>query len=338
MTMRVGLIGGGNITGTHARAARAIPGVEVVAICGDSIEKVERLSKEHGAKAYHDLDAFLAHRPMEMVIIGSPSGLHAQQGSAAARQGLHVLMEKPIDATTARADALIADCAKARVKLGVIFQDRFAPDLQQLKRLLDEGALGKLLLIDAQVKWYRPPEYYSGSRWRGLRLEDGGGALINHGIHTLDHLLWLFGDVESVQGKIATAWHAIDAEDTAMAVLRFSSGALCTYQVTTAAYPGYPRRLEVTGTEGTVILEENRLIAADLRTKIEGLTIAGAKTTFENTSSPQVSDIHGHQQVIEDFIRAIEQNGKPVCDGTEGRRSLALIERICASSANSRPG
>src|SRR6516165_242776 len=194
MTVSIGLIGGGNITDTHARAVRAVAGAEVAAIYGTNPEKVQRLSKEHGGAAYTDLDSFLAHRPMDMVVVGSPSGMHAAQGIAAVRKGLHVLVEKPIDITTERADALIAEADKAGVKLGVIFQDRLKPGIRRLKELIDRGALGTPILADARVKWYRPPDYYAGSHWRGTWSLDGGAALINQGIHTVDVLLWLFGD------------------------------------------------------------------------------------------------------------------------------------------------
>jgi UDP-N-acetyl-2-amino-2-deoxyglucuronate dehydrogenase len=167
MTIRVGLVGGGNITGTHARAVSAIPRAEVVAIHGVNAVRVQQLARQFDATAYTDFQKFLSHHPMEMVIIGSPSGLHAQQGIAAARQGLHVLVEKPIDTNTTQVDALIAACGHAKVKLGVIFQDRFKLDFCRLQQLIAEGILGRLLLADARVKWYRPPEYYSGSRWRG---------------------------------------------------------------------------------------------------------------------------------------------------------------------------
>ena len=139
MQIRAGLIGAGNISETHARALRAIPGAEVVAVYGANAQKVDRLCHEHGGAAYQDFQAFLAHRPMEMVVIGSPSGVHAEQGIAAARQGLHVLTEKPIDISVERADALISACEQAGVKLGVIFQDRFKPDLRRLKQVLERG-------------------------------------------------------------------------------------------------------------------------------------------------------------------------------------------------------
>ncbi len=201
---------------------------------------------------------------MDLVAIGSPSGLHATHGIAAASRGLHVLTEKPLDISSGRADELIEAAEKAGVKLGVMFQDRHKPEIRRLKQWIDNGVVGKPLLADARVKWYRPPEHYSQSKWRGTLAMDGGGALINQAVHTLDLLLWVMGDVSHVQARAATAIHAIEGEDTAIALLEFASGALGLLQATTSAFPGYPRRLEITGTEGTVILEQDRIIAVDL--------------------------------------------------------------------------
>jgi UDP-N-acetyl-2-amino-2-deoxyglucuronate dehydrogenase len=332
MSIRIGLVGGGNISNTHARAASEIPGVEIVAIYGTNEEKVSRLSQEFRAKSYSDVKSFLAHSPMEAVIIGSPSGLHAEQGIAAAQHKLHVLTEKPIDVTTGQADALISACKRAGVKLGVIFQDRFKPDILRLKKFLDAGSLGKPLLIDARVKWYRPPEYYHDSKWRGTLALDGGGALMNQGIHTVDLLIWLFGGVAKVQARTATLLHDIESEDTALALLEFASGAIGMLQATTAAYPGYARRVEITGSEGTVILEQDRIVAADLRNKDDSLISADTGDQNPSASSPVVSDVRGHRCAIEDFIHAIESNGTPVCDGEDGRRSLALVEAIYESA------
>jgi UDP-N-acetyl-2-amino-2-deoxyglucuronate dehydrogenase len=328
MSFHIGLIGGGNITETHACAARAIPGVEISAIHGTNSEKIARLCREHGGTPYHDFDAFLNHRPMDLVIIGSPSGLHATQGIAAARLGLHVLTEKPIEITTARADALIGAAKQSKVQLGVIFQDRMKPHIRQLHNWIDQGLLGKLLFVEARVKWYRPPEYYANSRWRGTLALDGGGALINQGVHTVDLLLWLLGDVVRVQARTATELHKIEAEDTAVAILEFSSAALGIFHATTAAYPGYPRRVEISGSEGTVILEHDRIIAANLRNTPAAATESAALDENQSSSSSAVSDFRGHQAVIEDFLLAIQQNRAPACDGLEGRRSIALIEAI----------
>jgi UDP-N-acetyl-2-amino-2-deoxyglucuronate dehydrogenase len=336
MTIHVGLIGGGNISATHARAANAIPGVSVAAVYGSNPAKVARLSQEHAAQPYTDFEAFLNHRPLDVVAIGSPSGLHATQGIAAAKRGLHVLTEKPIDVSTRRADELITAAETFGIKLGVIFQDRCKPDIRRMKQWINEGVLGKVLLADARVKWYRPPEYYGDSKWRGTLALDGGGALINQAVHTVDLLLWMLGNVVAVQASTANLLHKIEAEDTALALLQFESGASALLQASTAAFPGYARRLEVTGTEGTVILEQDRVIAVNLKHPREGVAASRANSDIEETSSPVVTDFQGHQAVFEDFIRAVKEDGTPMCDGREARRSLALIEEIYRAAGESK--
>jgi UDP-N-acetyl-2-amino-2-deoxyglucuronate dehydrogenase len=336
--VHVGLIGAGNISDTHARAARAIPGVRIAAVHAPTRDHAERLARAHGAAAYDTLDAFLDHRPMEMVAIGSPSGLHGDHGVAAARRGLHVLVEKPLEITTGRADAFIAEAARAGVVLGVIFQDRLKPDIVRLKALVDAGHLGRPILGTARVKWHRTAAYYRDSRWRGTKALDGGGALINQAIHTVDLLLWCFGPVSRVFGKTATSLHAIEAEDTAVAVLEFINGALATIEATTAAFPGYARRLELTGSEGTAMLDGDRLVSVDLRgggpiTHVDGAPAAGAVSA----ASPVVADASAHQRVFEDFIRALSGNTAPACDGVSGRSSVAVIEAIYRSAASGHP-
>src|SRR5260370_4869792 len=268
---------------------------------------------------------------MDLVILATPSGRHAEQGIAAAQRELHVLTEKPIDIATKNPDALIAAADKANVKLAVIFQDRLKPNIQRLKQWLDRGLLGKALLVDARVKWYRPPDYYSNSNWRGTFALDGGGALINQAIHTVDLLLYLLGDVARVQARTATVLHKIEAEDTALATLEFASGAVGTLLATTAAYPGYPRRIELTGTEATVILEHDRIIAADLRNPPPDFANMSTGDSNQSASSAAVTDISGHQAILEDFLHAIANNTQPTCNGREGRRSLAPVESRCTS-------
>jgi len=335
MTIRIGLIGGGNITETHARAVRSMQDAEITAVVGSNAGKVNRLCREHGGQPFLDFQKFLDHRPMDMVMIGSPSGLHAHQGVAAAERGLHVLTEKPIDISTQRADALIQAAHRFGVKLGVIFQDRVKPEICRLKERVSSGALGKAILADARVKWYRPSEYYGSSRWRGTLALDGGGALINQGVHTVDLLLWLLGDVVRVQARTTTALHRIEGDDTAVAILEFASGATGVLQATTAAYPGYSRRVELTGSEGTLILDNDRIVATDLRSKPAAEAWDISPTPSESASSPVVSDFRWHQAMLEDFIRAVRQNKTPVCNGHEGRRSLSVIEAIYRSAKNS---
>jgi UDP-N-acetyl-2-amino-2-deoxyglucuronate dehydrogenase len=334
--MRVGIIGGGNISETHARAAREIEGLRVEAVYGSNRERTGALAAEMAAVAYDDLDRFLDHG-LDLVIIGSPSGRHAEQGIAAARRGLHVLVEKPIDITTERVDALLAETRRAGVQLGVCFQDRLHPEINATKAIVDAGGLGRPVMASGHVKWYRTPEYYSTSKWRGTYRLDGGGALMNQAIHTVDLLLWMFGNVRRVSGATATRLHAIEVEDTAAAVLEFESGALGLIEATTSVYPGYPRRLELTGTEGTIVIEHDRVTRTDLKSGASGLANGGAGDTNASASSARVADTRAHQRIIRDFVDAIRTGARPVCDGPDGRRSVALVEAIYASARSGQP-
>jgi UDP-N-acetyl-2-amino-2-deoxyglucuronate dehydrogenase len=332
VTFRVGILGAGNISATHARAAREIPGVDVVAHWGRDPIKAARMAREYGGRSYHELDSFLRHRPMDAVLVGTPSGLHAEHADAAVRHGLHVLVEKPLDITTDRIDALIDACDRAGVKLGVIFQDRSAPDLLWLKRAVVAGVLGRVHLVSARVKWYRPPDYYASSRWRGTWALDGGGALMNQGIHSVDLLLWLLGDVERVYASTRTTVHEIEVEDTAVASLEFAGGAIGTLEAATSAFPGFPRRVELTGSEGTVVIEGDRVVSVQLRTPPPEPLPQTEGSLNASATSAVVADVRGHRRVLEDFLSAIRTGAAPLCDGREGRRSVALVEAIYASA------
>jgi UDP-N-acetyl-2-amino-2-deoxyglucuronate dehydrogenase len=328
--LHAGFVGCGNITDTHARAAREA-GIEIAAFFGRDAAKAEAMAGRFGGVAFPRYEDFLAHRPMDLVVIGSPSGLHAEQGAAAAARGLHVLVEKPIDVTTVRGKGLVAAAERSGVKLGVLFQDRLKPDLLRLRDFLRGAGLGRVLLVSARVKWHRPPEYYSGSRWRGTTALDGGAALVNQGIHTVDLLLWLLGPVARVRALTATRLHPIEGEDVALALLEFASGAVGTLEATTVAFPGYPRRIEISGTEGTVVVEGDRVVAADLRRPAPGL-VSESEEGGASASTAVVSDATPHRRMIEDFARAIATGGSPACDGPEGLRSLAVVEAVYAAA------
>jgi predicted dehydrogenase len=263
-----------------------------------------------------------------MVIVGTPSGLHGEHGAAAARRGLHVLVEKPIEITTLRCDALIAETGRSGVTLGVVFQDRMKAAVRELKAMITAGAFGRIVLVRAEVPWWRPPEYYRESRWRGTRELDGGGALINQAIHTVDLLIWLCGSVARVFGRTATQFHEIAVEDTAVAVLEFASGALGTLSAATCAYPGTARRVEISGSSGTAILDGDHLI---------GGTQSNVEWPPRNTASPVVADVGPHRDVIIDFMRACATRTAPCCDGPQGRKSLAVVEAIYQSSQLDEP-
>ena len=322
----VGVIGAGNISDTHARAAVAA-GLKVVAVCGDNRDKSQQLAAQHGATAFDTLDAFLNCRDVELVMIGSPSGRHAEQAAAVVRSGRHVLVEKPLDISTDRVDALLEEVASAGVTLGVFFQDRLKPDVLRLKQALTSDAIGTPVLATGEVKWSRPASYYAGSRWRGSWALDGGGALMNQGIHTVDLLLYLLGPAVRVSGVIATRVHHIEAEDTAAATIEFESGAIATIAATTAAAGGQPRRVEIIGSRGSLVLVGDELIDP---------AAARPNHTPENARSPVVSDVSAHQRIIEDFVDAVGRGRPPVCDGREGRRSVAVVEAVYRSAREKR--
>jgi len=328
--LRVGFTGGGGITATHAFAAGGCEDLEIVGFSGANEARVSALAAEHGGRAFTSLDELLS-ADLDIVVIGSPSGLHAEEGVAAAERGVHILVEKPLDVSTSRADALIAAAEEADVRLGVLFQDRLKPALVSLKAAIEDGALGRPLLASARVKWYRPPEYYSESRWRGTRALDGGAALINQGIHTVDLVLWLLGPVKHVQALTATSLHSIEGEDLALALVEFESGAVATLEATTCAWPGYPRQLEITGTEGTVRIEGDDVVAADLKTPRPDLVISDGEAV-SGASSPKLESAAPHRRVLEDFVRSVRTGSAPACDGREGRRSLALVEAVYAAA------
>lgn len=328
--MRVGFTGGGNITDTHIRAVTGVEGLQPVGVCGPNAAKVGALAARNGLVAAASLAELLDATSLDLVCIGSPSGVHADEIALAASRGCHVLAEKPLDVTLERVDTAIEAVERAGVSLGIFFQDRCTPALRAARDGIAAGRLGPILLVDARVRWYRAPEYYTTAAWRGTPSLDGGGALMNQGIHTVDLLLFLLGDVTEVHARAAALLHDIAVEDTLVASLSFASGALGSLQATTAAYPGYPRRVEVTGTEGTLIIEHDRILSWDLKSGAE----AGPSLTSatKSASTAVVSDATPHRRVVEDFLAALAAHQRPACDGREGRRSVALAEALYESA------
>jgi predicted dehydrogenase len=198
---------------------------------------------------------------------------------------------------------------------------------------VDEGRLGVPVMASGRVKWHRPAEYYAESRWRGTQALDGGGALMNQGIHTVDVLQWLFGPVHSVTAAVATRIHSIEVEDTAAAVLTFRSGAIGTIEAATSVFPGYQRRLELTGSEGTLIVEGDALVSVDLRSGAES---APVHPNSSGAATATVADPTPHARVIEDFLDAIRTGRVPACDVREGRKSVAIAEAIYRSARTAR--
>ena len=243
----------------HAAAIATLPGARLVAVTDVAAGAAAAFAAARGCAAEPGLDQLLARPDVDVVCVCVPSGLHAEVGVRAALAGKHLVVEKPIDVTLAAADRLIEAARAAGVALTVISQHRFDPGLIELKRLLGDGALGRLVLAEASTKWYRTQAYYDSAAWRGTWAMDGG-SLMNQGIHYVDLLRWCMGPVTEVTAVCATQAHQVEVEDTALAIVRFGSGAVGTILSSTAAYPGFPQRLEITGTDGTVIVEDGRIV------------------------------------------------------------------------------
>src|SRR5271165_1703710 len=258
MTRGFGIIGTGVIAAMHADAIATLPGARLVAVTDVAAGAATAFAAARGCAAEPDLEALLARPDIDVICVCVPSGLHAEVGVRAAKAVKHLVVEKPIDVTLAAADRLIEASRTAGVALTVISQHRFDPGLIELKRLLDGGVLGRLVLGEASTKWYRTQAYYDSAGWRGSWAMDGG-SLMNQGVHYVDLLRWCMGPVTEVTAVCTTQAHQIEAEDTALAIVRFGSGAVGTILSSTAACPGFPQRLEVTGTDGTVIVEDGQI-------------------------------------------------------------------------------
>jgi len=277
----------------------------------------------------------LADPEVEAVYIASPVYCHAKQIIAAAEAGKHVLCEKPLEITTERIDMMAAAAKKAGRILAAVFQSRLGAGAQHMKTALKAGRFGRLALCSAYVKWWRAPEYYSGSTWKGTRSLDGGGALMNQAIHAVDLLQWLVGMPAKVGAQVRTQVHAIEMEDTAAAWLEFPNGALGVIEAATSCYPGSRLRLEIAGERGTAILEDDRIIRWEFANPQPGddaIRLGSASTIGGGASDPKAIGTEGHRLLVADLADCIRTGRPPLIDSHEARNAVAIIEAIYLSA------
>jgi predicted dehydrogenase len=323
-----GIVGVGMAARFHARAIAEARGARLVAICRGDASRADEAAAELGVPCEASLEALLERPDVDAVCLCTPSGLHGEQTLAAARAAKHVLVEKPMALRLADADAMIAACRSAEVRLGVALQRRTDPASRALHDAIRAGELGRLVMGTATVPYFRPQSYYDSAPWRGTWALDGGGALMNQGIHLVDLLLWLMGGEAEVVGAAgATAQHEVEVEDCVVAAVRFSGGAHGTILATTAAAPGFPHRIEVYGSRGGAQFEGETLIRWEgegprIRPRVHAPVAAGSG------ASPTGIGNRGHTLLLQDFVAAIREGRDPLVDGVEGRRSLALVLAI----------
>lgn len=324
------------ISQLHAKVIVDMADAELVAICSRDLDRAKEIADQFGGEPTADYDALLSRDDIDAVSICTASGEHATFGVPAAKAGKHVLVEKPIEIHLDKADELIDACDANDVKLGVIFQLRFLDACQEVKKAIDDGILGNPVMADCYMKFYRPQEYYNDSRWKGTQALDGGGALINQGIHGLDLLLHLAGDVQSVQAyKDVRAHENIEVEDTCVAAVRYHNGALGVIQATTSVHPDVQQRIELHGSEGTIILEGTEDVwIKHWETFNNGAREIENRTPIEHSGAAAVLEEGGeaHRRQIKDFVDAVLADREPSVNGSEGRRSLEVVRAIYASA------
>ncbi len=328
--VRFGIIGFGSIAGHHLKAINALDNAEVVAVSARNPEKIKSNPALEGIAIYATEDQLIEDPAVDAVSICTPSGMHLEPAQKAAAAGKHILVEKPLEISQERSLQLIQAAQQAGVKLACIFQNRYAEDYSKLKQAVKQNELGKLVLGNAYIKWFRDASYYHSSDWKGVLDADGGAALINQSIHTIDLLLDVMGPVRSVRAKVTTRTHAIEGEDLGVAILEFASGALGTVEGSTAIYAGFPERLEVHGQNGSMILEKGRLVH-DLNGPIEV-----ADDVSSGAADPMAIDFQLHQRQIGEFVGNILEGTEPTVNGPESIKAVQLINAIYQASREDR--
>jgi UDP-N-acetyl-2-amino-2-deoxyglucuronate dehydrogenase len=345
-----GVVGAGVIGAFHAAAIAMVPGARLVAVTDVDPDRAEALAGRYGGAAAPDLDALVARDDVDVVAVCVPSGMHAEVGVRAAAAGKHLVVEKPIDVSLEAADRLIAAAAAAGVTVSVISQHRFDPGVVALRRLIADGALGRLLLGQASTKWWRSQDYYDSAGWRGTRAMDGG-ALMNQGIHYADLLRWCLGPVAEVSALTVTQAHEMEAEDCALATVRFTSGAVGTITATTSVVPGFPERLEISGTEGSAVVEDGKLVYREGRggaggpaesggvAETAGSDGAGGADGAGGSAAANAADlgVRAHAAQLADFVAAVDEGREPAVTAADARATLELVCAVYQSGREGRP-
>jgi predicted dehydrogenase len=339
----IGIVGSGTISEVHADVIRKVPGARVVAFCSRTRASAEARAAQFGGKVYTRVEDMVADPAVDAVSICTPSGLHLEPAVVAAEAKKHVIVEKPLEITLERVDALIASCRRNGVLLGGIFPRRFLDTSQVVKNAVTAGRFGTLVLADVYIKWYRTQEYYSTGGWHGTQRYDGGGALMNQGIHGVDLLQWLMGGVESVSAFAATRAHSgIEVEDVAVASLRFRCGALGVIEASTGSWPGARMRIEISGTDGSVALEDETIPSWRFRhpssedEEVAARFAPRAGLVSGGATDPKAIDSEGHRRQFEDFVAALREGRAPRVDGAQARPAVAVVTAMYRSAREGR--
>ena len=343
--VKFGIIGTGAIATMHAKAISESCNAELVAVYDQITERAQQFAEKYNVRAVANFEDFLADKEVEAVTIATPTGIHGKVAVPAALAGKHVLCEKPLDVTTDKVDEIIAAADKTGVLLMSVFQARFGQNVALIKKAIEAGRFGKIVLASAQCKWFRDQQYYDSATWRGTWALDGGGALMNQSIHTIDLLLYLNGDVEEVSAMAGTLSHSgIEVEDNAVAIFKYKNGSFGTLEGSTSCAPGFPRRVEISGSMGSVVLEDTKIIRWEFVNEEPGDEEirknfgVGEVLSGGGAGDPMAISSEGHRLQIEQLSAAILEGKNEVeLSGREGRRAVELICSIYKSAQTGAP-
>jgi len=325
------IIGCGAVGAHHVTAIGQLRNARLVAVC-DAVEaSARRFAERAGVPWFTDYHKMLERDDIEVVNVCTPSGLHMEPALAVLAAGKHCIVEKPLEITLDRCDRMIAAAERAGRLLGAIFPSRFGLAAQELKRAVDAGRFGKLTIGDAYVRWWREQAYYDSGGWRGTWRLDGGGALINQTIHCVDLIQWYMGPARAVTAMAGCLAHErIEVDDASIVAVEWACGALGVIQGTTAAWPGFPKKIAISGDAGSAVLEEESLTFWQFRKETPRdarvrAGLVGDKAHGTGASDPMAFSPENHRRQLADFLRAIERGTPPLVDGREGRKAVEII-------------
>lgn len=333
-----GIIGCGIIADFHANAIVELSDdAYLVGVYDAEYDAAEKFARRHGTRAYSSVDEMLSDSEIDIVNICTPSGYHAESIIKAARAGKNIIVEKPLAISYEQIKEVERVCAEYGTVVSVISQNRYARSIQMTKKALDDGLLGKLVCADIYMKYHRSQEYYDTGSWRGTKRIDGGGALMNQGIHGVDLLLYLAGGIKSVYAVSKTLVRSIEVEDTLSAVMEYENGATGVIQAITSVYPGYPRRLDLNGDRGSIVLDETSIVRWDIAEKADYEDVVLQPAFTSGASTPTAISADGHIRQIADMIRAVRTDKKPLSGLEDGKKAVGLILAVYRSAEENRP-
>ena len=330
----IAVIGSGSIADQHLNAIREIPHAKLAGVYSRTKEKAQKLGEREGCRWTTDVHELLRDPAVEVVDIVTSSGSHGAIAIEALGAGKHVLVEKPMAMTLTECDRMLSLARSKGVSLSVVSQRRSEEQNRAIKEAVAGGAIGRLLLIEVSCPYYRTQEYYDSADWRG-KIATDGGAIMNQGIHAVDLMLWFAGPARSVQGRCATQTHRMEAEDLALAIVNFESGAFGTIMASTSIQPGFQPCLNLYGEKGTIKLEGATIV----HWTVPGLAKPefGELKASAGVSTPKLASHEHHRAQLLDALAAIEEKRAPLVTGEDGRRAVALIEGLYAASKSGRP-